>query len=144
MLFRSLDEIKALDWVGPDTRHPHIVRNFKVWETHYAFRPHTPTMLIENLRIYRTVYGVYRPAFDNHVYRNVHLTRAGGEPFNRGMDDASCQVGVFTVDGLHIDELDKASNQHVPIVQMSDNNLSGRAESHFRNVTWTPSNPGRG
>lgn len=141
---KMLDQIKALDWTAPDSRHPHIVRNLKIWETHYAFRPHSPSMLIDGLRIYRTAYGVYRPAFDNHVYRNIHLTRAGGEPFNRGMDDASCQVGVFTVDGLQIDELDKASNRHTPIVQMSDNNLSGRAESHFRNVSWTPNNTDRG
>jgi len=136
---RLLDQIKALDWTAPDTHHPHMIRNLKIWETHYAFRPHTPSMLIDGLRISHTAYGVYRPAFDNQVYRNVHITRAGGEPFNRGMDDASCQVGVFTVDGLQIDELDKTSDHHTPIVQMSDNNLSGHAESHFRNVTWTTS-----
>src|SRR5262249_15800662 len=59
-----LDKIKAIDWTGPDAKHPHIVRNFKVWETHYAFRPHSPSMLIDGLRIYKTVYGIYRPAFD--------------------------------------------------------------------------------
>lgn len=134
---KLLDQIKAVDWTGPDTRHPHIVRNLKIWETHYAFRPHSPSMLIDGLRIYHTAYGVYRPAFDNQVYRNVHLTHAGGEPFNRGMDDASCQVGVFTVDGLRIDDFSKVSSRRDPIVQMSDNNLSGRAESHFRNVSWT-------
>jgi hypothetical protein len=134
---KMLDKIQAIDWTGPDVRHPHIVRNFKVWETHYAFRPHSPSMLIDGLRIYRTVYGVYRPAFDNHEYRNLHLTRAGGEPFNRGMDDASAQVGIFTVDGLTIDDFSKSSSRRNPIIQMSDNNLTGRAESHFRNVTWT-------
>src|SRR5262249_53621769 len=71
------------------------------------------------------------------------LAGAGGEPFKRGMDDASSQVGVFTVDGLQIDEFSKVSSPHVPIVQMSDNNLSGRAESHFRNVRWTAED-GRG
>ena len=141
---KLLEEIKALDWTAPDTRHPHIIRNLKIWETHYAFRPHSPSTLIDGLRISHTTYGVYRPAFDNQVYRNVHLTRAGGEPFNRGMDDASCQVGVFTVDGLQIDDLDKTSDHHTPIVQMSDNNLSGHAESHFRNVTWTPASNGKG
>ncbi|HUQ69567.1 MAG TPA: hypothetical protein VM165_08595, partial [Planctomycetaceae bacterium] len=140
---KMLDQIKAIDWTGPDARHPHIVRNLKVWETHYAFRPHSPSMYIDGLRIYRTAYGVYRPAFDNQVYRNVHLTQAGGEPFNRGMDDASCQVGVFTVDGLTIDDFSRASSHRDPIVQMSDNNLSGRAESHFRNVHWT-AEKGRG
>lgn len=141
---KLLEQIKALDWTAPDTRHPHMVRNLKIWETHYAFRPHSPSTLVDGLRIYRTAYGVYRPAFDNQVYRNIHLTRAGGEPFNRGMDDASCQVGIFTVDGLKIDDLDKSSSRRDPIVQMSDNNLSGRAESHFRNVTWTPTDAVKG
>ena len=27
-------------------------------------------------------------------------------------------------------------NQNHPVVHMSDNNLSGKAESYFRNVTW--------
>ena len=95
-------------------------------------------MLIDGLRIDRVSYGVYRPAFDNQVYRNVHLTRAGGEPFNRGMDDASSQVGQFTVDGLTVDDA-SGGGQGSPVVQMSDNNLTGRAESHFRNISWSKS-----
>lgn len=138
---RVLDLIKAIDWTGPDTEHPHVIRNFKIWEAHYAFRPHSPSMLIDGLRIDRVSYGVYRPAFDNQVYRHVHLSRAGGEPFNRGMDDASSQVGRFTVDGLALDDF-HGSSYHNPMIQMSDNNLSGRAESHFRNITW-PTPEGR-
>lgn len=132
---RVLDQIKAVDWTGPDARHPHIIRNLTIWEAHYAFRPHSPSMLIDGLRIHRVAYGVYRPAFDNQVYRNVHLSNAGGEPFNRGMDDASAQVGQITVDGLQIDDV--RGDQRHPIVHMTDNNLSGRAENHFRNVVWS-------
>jgi hypothetical protein len=80
-------------------------------------------------------YGIYRPTFDNQVFRNLRLSSAGGEPFNRGMDDASCQAGKITVDGLTIDDF-TGGNQLHPIVHMSDNNLSGVAECHFRNVTW--------
>jgi hypothetical protein len=92
-------------------------------------------MLIDGLRIDRAEYGVYRPAFDNHVYRDVHLSNTGSEPFNRGMDDASAQNGSFTVDGLTIEDL-RGGNQGHPVVHMTDNNLSGGAESHFRNVVW--------
>jgi hypothetical protein len=133
---QSLARIKQVDWTGPDARHPHVIRGFTVWEAHYAFRPQSPSMLIERLRIDRAEYGVYRPAFDNHVYRSVHLSNLGSEPFNRGMDDASAQLGSFTVDGLTIDSL-RGGNQGHPVVHMTDNNLSGSAESHFRNVVWT-------
>jgi hypothetical protein len=132
---QTLDLIRGVDWTGPDVRHPHVVRNLRISGAHYAFRAQSPSMWIEDLRIDKVAYGVYRPALDNHVYRNVHLSQAGGEPFNRSMDDASAQNGVFSVDGLRIDDL-TGGNQGHPVVHMSDNNLTGKAEAHFRNVTW--------
>ncbi|MCE9603283.1 MAG: G8 domain-containing protein [Planctomycetia bacterium] len=133
-----LDQINKIDWTGPDVKHPHVIRGLKIWEAHYAFRPHSPSMLIEDIRIDRVAYGIYRPTFDNQVFRNLHLTNAGGEPFNRGMDDASAQAGRITVDGLKIGNF-VGGNQMHPVVHMSDNNLSGTAASYFRNVTWANS-----
>lgn len=129
---RMLDEIRRIDWTGPDTRHPHMIRNLTLWNTHYAFRPHSPSMLMENIRIDRAAYGIYRPAFENHVYRNLSMSDVDAEPFNRGMDDASAQTGRITVDGLTFEEF---SPYGLALIQMSDNNLSGTAESHFRHVT---------
>ncbi len=131
---KALKEIRKIDWTGPDAHHPHIIRNLKIWQTHYAMRPHCPSMLMENIRIDHVSYGIYRPDFDNHVYRNLVLSHAGEEPFNRGMDDTSCQNGSFTVDGLTFINCPEGS-QRSPMVHMSDLNMSGKAESHFRNVT---------
>lgn len=136
---RTLEQIKKVDWTAPDTRHPHTIRHFTIWEVHYAFRPHSPSMLIDGLRIARANYGIYRPAFENQVYRRVHLSDTGAEPFNRGMDDASAQNGSITVDGLTIDDFHGGDQRH-PIVHLTDNNLSGTAENHFRNVTWKNDN----
>ena len=49
------------------------------------------------------------------------------------MDDASCQLGTITVDGLTFDS--GYGSTTTPLVQISDNNLSGTAATHFRNVT---------
>ncbi|HEX5444964.1 MAG TPA: hypothetical protein VFW87_14095, partial [Pirellulales bacterium] len=136
---RTLEQIRKVDWTGPDTRHPHVIRRFTIWEAHYAFRPHSPAMLIDGLRIARATYGVYRPALENHVYRDVHFSEIGAEPFNRGMDDASAQTGSITVDGLTIDDFNGGNQRH-PIVHMSDNDLSGSSESHFRKVVWKNDN----
>src|SRR5262245_53990611 len=95
-------------------------------------------MLMENIRIHNVAYGVYRPTFDNQVFKNLHLSNAGAEPFNRGMDDASAQSGSITVDGLRIDDINGNDQRH-PAVHMTDNNLSGKAECHFRNVVVGPS-----
>jgi hypothetical protein len=121
------------DGVGPDTRHPHRVRGLKLWQTHYALRAQLPTMLIENVHIDHAAYGIYRPWFENHVYKNLHIAATGAEPFNRGLDDQSLQHGSITVDGLTFSQLGYGGG--MPLIQMSANNVTGKAESHFRNVT---------
>ncbi len=119
--------------VGPDSRHPFIVRNLLVWNSHYGFRPQVPSLLVENMRLHGTVYGVYHPNFDNHVYRNVTINGDGSEPFNRGHDDISFQTGRLTVDGLTFENT-KGYPGTIPLIQMTDDNMTGKAECHFRNV----------
>jgi len=118
--------------VGPDAKHPFIVKNMKIWGTHYAFRPQVPSLLVENLHIWRAAYGVYHPNYDNHVYRNVYIGFTNTEPFNRGHDDLSAQYGALTVDGLTFDGI--RSGSQMPLVQISDDNPTGNGVTHFRNV----------
>jgi hypothetical protein len=130
---KMLERIKRVDWTGPDTRHPHMIRNLSIWGSHYAFRPHSPAMRMENVRIHKAAYGIYRPAFENHEYTNLHISNVGAEPFNRGMDDASAQTGTISVDGLTFST--GYGNSTTPLIQISDVNISGDAETHIRNVT---------
>jgi len=120
------------DGAGPDTKHPHRLSNLTFWQTHYALRTQIPTMLVENVHIDHAAYGIYRPWFENHVYRNLHIARTVAEPFNRGLDDRSVQHGKIAVDGLTFSNIGYGGR--MPLIQISDNNPSGKAESHFRNV----------
>ena len=133
--------LAGTDGVGPDTRHPHVVRDLNIWNTHYALRAQLPTMRIENVRIDRAAYGIYRPRFENHEYINLHIARTDTEPFNRGLDDRSAQHGKITVDGLTFEGLRRSG---MPMIQISANNLGGEAESHFRNVKVTDDGNRRG
>jgi hypothetical protein len=116
--------------IGPDVRHPFVMRNTKIWNVHYGLRPQSPSLLVENLAI-QSHYGVYHPNFDNHVYRNVTIRQTGTEPFNRGHDDDSRQDGLLAVDGL---VFDNCRSGGMPLIQISDDNSSGKAQSHFRGV----------
>ena len=66
---------------------------------------------------------------------NLTISRSGksgdAEPFNRGHDDDSIQYGSLTVDGLtfsgHV-------NNSMPLIQITDHNPTGSAETHLRNV----------
>ena len=124
--------LAEIDRTGPDTRHPHIVRDVKIWQVHYGLRPQVPSMLLEHIFIDHATYGIYRPAFENHVYRDLTISATTSEPFNRGMDDASTQFGRLTVDGLTF--ISFPHDSYIPLIQMSDNNPTGAAESHFRNI----------
>jgi hypothetical protein len=119
--------------VGPDVKHPFIVRRMKIWEIHYAFRPQSPSLLCEDMTIHRSVYGIYHPNYDNHVYRNLKINGDGSEPFNRGHDDISIQYGPLAVDGLTFTDV-RGSRDQIPLIQMTDDNPNGTATAHFRNV----------
>ncbi len=117
--------------VGPDTKHPFVVHNLKIWDVHYAFRPQVPSLLVENLTIHKAEYGVYHPNYDHHVYRNVLISQTNTEPFNRGHDDLSVQYGPLVVDGL---TFDGCRSGGMPLVQISDDNPTGAAVTHLRDV----------
>jgi hypothetical protein len=125
---------EGVNRAGPDEKHPFIIRDMKIWEIHYAFRPQSPCVLVENMTLHQSVYGVYHPNYDRHVYRNLTISRVDGgdaEPFNRGHDDLSAQYGVLTVDGL---TFAGHRNSGMPLIQISDDNPTGAAETHLRNV----------
>jgi hypothetical protein len=122
---------EGVNRVGPDTHHPFIVKNLKIWDQHYGFRPQVPNLIVENLTLHKVAYGVYHPNFENHVYKNVLISQTHTEPFNRGHDDLSVQYGRLTVDGL---TFDGCRSGGMPLVQISDDNPTGTAETHFRNV----------
>jgi G8 domain len=125
---------EGVDRVGPDEKHPFILRRTKIWELHYAFRPQSPCVLVEDMKMHNIAYGVYHPNYDRHVYTNILIDHAGAEPFNRGHDDDSIQYGVLTVDGLTFSGHHYGGPTGMPLIQISDDNPTGNAESHFRNV----------
>jgi hypothetical protein len=122
---------EGVNKVGPDTKHPFIVRNMKIWDTHYGFRPQVPSLRVENMVIHKVAYGVYHPNYDNHEYKNLTISQTHTEPFNRGHDDLSIQYGVLTVDGL---TFDGCRSGGMPLIQISDTNPNGKAETHMKNV----------
>ncbi len=119
------------DGAGPDTKHPHMLKNLQIWEFHYGLRAQLPTMLVDTAIMKRGAYGVYRPWFENHVYRKLHMIDVNTEPFNRGLDDRSLQHGKIAIDGLTFENIRYGG---VPLIQISANNPNGNAESHFRRV----------
>ena len=57
--------------VGPDARHPFVIRNLKIWNVHWAVHPLSPSVLVDGLDIYNAEYALWRANYDHHAYRGV-------------------------------------------------------------------------
>jgi hypothetical protein len=64
-----------VDGVGPDSRHPFVIRNMRIWNSHWAFHPVAPAVLVDNMDIHDTEYGVWRPVYRQHAYRHLNMDK---------------------------------------------------------------------
>ncbi|MFO0969951.1 MAG: G8 domain-containing protein, partial [Gemmataceae bacterium] len=59
--------------VGPDEKHPFVIKNFRSWNVHWAIHPVSPSLLIDGLDVFNAEYGVWRPVYRNHAYRGIAM-----------------------------------------------------------------------
>jgi hypothetical protein len=86
-----------VEGVGPDYRHPFVVRNTKVWNSHWAFHFGTPCLLMEDADVHDCAYGLWRCVMHRHEHRRltfsevntpVFFPRAAGESdYDYSIDD---------------------------------------------------------
>lgn len=60
--------------VGPDAKHPFVIKGFRAWNVHWAIHPVAPSLLVDGFDVYSAEYGVWRPVYKNHAYRDVKMT----------------------------------------------------------------------
>jgi hypothetical protein len=123
--------------VRGDRQHPFIVRNLRVWQTHYNLQPSLAYLLLDGLQISGGTYGVYRPEYDHHVYRNVSFHRIGLRGFGRagsadggGYDAVSVQHGPFTCENIAFEDCHCGQ----PFFALNANASKAGQVGHIRNV----------
>jgi hypothetical protein len=60
--------------VGPDEKHPFIIRNMRLWNVHWAIHPVSPSVLLNGLDIHNAEYGVWRPVYKQHSYGKISMS----------------------------------------------------------------------
>lgn len=60
--------------VGPDAKHPLVIRNLKVWDSHWGFHTGCPRVLIEGAEFYDCLYGMWRCVLDGHEHNGITYT----------------------------------------------------------------------
>ncbi len=61
--------------VGPDVHHPFVIRNMRVWNSHWSFHTLAPDVLVEGFDIHDCAYGIWQQRIHNHVYRGMHMEK---------------------------------------------------------------------
>jgi hypothetical protein len=125
-----------------DRQHPFIVRNLRVWETHYNLQPSLAYFLLDGLTITGGTYSIYRPEYDHHVYRNLSFERIGFRGMGRagvadggGYDAISVQHGPFTCENVSFEHCHCAQ----PFFALNAAAPRDGVVGHFRNVVVSDS-----
>jgi hypothetical protein len=63
----------TVNGVGPDPKHPFVIRDFKVWDAHWAIHPVSPSVLLDRMTVHHAEYGVWRPVYKDHAYRDITM-----------------------------------------------------------------------
>jgi hypothetical protein len=83
-----------VDGVGPDPQHPFLIRNYRAWDTHWAFHAGSPCVRAEGMDLYDSQYGLWRSVMDHHEYTGLKMDRIISmgvffpRPGRAGKDDA--------------------------------------------------------
>ena len=67
--------------VGPDAKHPLVIRNLKVWDAHWGFHTGCPRVVIEGAEFYDCLYGMWRCVLDGHEHKKVTYTEVDNPLF---------------------------------------------------------------
>jgi hypothetical protein len=59
--------------VGPDEKHPFIVRGYRAWNVHWAIHPVAPNLILDHADFHNAEYAVWRPVYKGHVYRDLKM-----------------------------------------------------------------------
>jgi hypothetical protein len=69
------DEEGGVGDIGPDARHPFVIRDFRVWTSRWAITPAAPSVLIDGLDLVEGQYGFWHARYQKHAYRGVRAYR---------------------------------------------------------------------
>jgi len=66
--------------VGPDDKHPYLIKNMRVWDAHWAFHTLSPCVMVDQYDIHNAEYGTWNQNYDRHSYRGMRLAAIAIDP----------------------------------------------------------------
>ncbi len=60
--------------VGPDVRHPFVIKDYLAWDVHWALHPRPPCLMLDGMEAAHSHYALWFANYDRHAYRDIKLT----------------------------------------------------------------------
>ncbi|WP_278469452.1 G8 domain-containing protein [Gimesia maris] len=74
-------EDSDVEGIGPDYQHPFLLRNTKVWDSHWAFHCGAPCVRLEDFDLHDCAYGLWRCVMHRHEYRRLTFSEVNTTVF---------------------------------------------------------------
>jgi len=83
--------------VGPDQKHPMIIRNCRAWNTHWAFHSLSPYVMLDHFDVFNAEYCLWFNPWKQHAYRDINLTevKEANFPGEKGVRDVGLPKDQF-------------------------------------------------
>jgi hypothetical protein len=91
--------------VGPDVNHPFVIRNMRVWNSHWSFHTLAPDVMVQNFDIHDCAYGIWKQQIHNHVYRGMHMEKIKQHVSLDAKGDLPKSLGDGSVPGTEVFDL---------------------------------------
>jgi hypothetical protein len=72
---------KDVEGIGPDVHHPFLIRNMKIWNSHWAFHGGTPSVQLQDVQIHDCAYGLWRSVMDGHEHLRLNFSQVNTTVF---------------------------------------------------------------
>lgn len=60
--------------IGPDAKHPFVIKDYLAWDVHWALHPRPPSVMINGMEVAHSHYALWFANYDRHAYRGIKLT----------------------------------------------------------------------
>ena len=60
--------------IGPDERHPFVIKDYLAWDVHWALHPRPPCVMLDGMEAAHSHYALWFANYDRHAYRGIKLT----------------------------------------------------------------------
>ncbi len=78
---RHAEKDADVEGVGPDYQHPFVLRNTKIWNTHWAFHCGAPCVKIDGMDMHDCAYGLWRCVMHRHEHLRLTFSQVNTAVF---------------------------------------------------------------